>query len=207
MRRRTDLRHVAAFVIACAACLAARPASAQTDTLSIDERPPENHSPGGALWRAAAVPGWGQIYNGQYYKAPIVWAGIAGIAGSALYINQRYRLYRHAYFWTVRDNPNVGIGVPAGWENDYLDLIAEFGLSRDEAEARRAQLVGLFKQNRDNLRRNRDLFYIGIGLFYGLTILDAYVSAHLLDFDVSEDLALEVSPTRGGFAVRLRPGR
>lgn len=34
-------------------------------------------SPWGAVLRSALIPGWGQIYNESYWKAPIVW-GITG---------------------------------------------------------------------------------------------------------------------------------
>ncbi len=186
-----------------AAFLGNRPAYGQQDTLDVspDVRIRANHSPRGALWRAAAVPGWGQLYNRQYFKLPVAWGGLIGLTGSALYINHRYLLYRHAFHWI---HPDVTYDVPPNYENDYLKLITELGLSPEEAENRRGRLIDLFKQNRDILRRNRDLLYIGIGLFYGLTILDAYVSAHLLDFDVSEDLSLSVRPTPRGLAARLR---
>lgn len=206
MRTRLYPCSAAVIILTCAAFLGARPACGQLDTAdaSIDTRLRADHSPRGALWRAAAVPGWGQLYNRQYFKLPVVWGGLLGIAGTALYVNHRYLLYRHSYFWTLREDPRLGFEVPAAWERDYLALIADLGLTPEEAEARGGRLTDLFKQNRDFLRRNRDLSYIGIGLFYGLAILDAYVSAHLLDFDVGEDLSLSIRPGPGRFAARLR---
>lgn len=196
----------AAVVLLCAAFAGARAAHGQEILTETSEEPAlrADHSPRGALWRAAAVPGWGQLYNGQVFKVPLVWGGLLGIAGSALYVNHRYLLYRHAFFWSIRANPRVGIDVPPDWEQDYLDVIADLGLTPDGAEAQGTRLTDLFRRNRDYLRRNRDLLYIGIGLFYGLTILDAYVSAHLLDFDVGEDLSVAVRPAPGGFAARVR---
>ena len=44
-------------------------------------------------------------------------------------------------------------------------------------------------------RGYRDVFYLYIGLAYGLQIVDAVVDAHLKDFDVSEDLTLHWEPT------------
>ena len=41
-------------------------------------------------------------------------------------------------------------------------------------------------------------------LAYGLQALDAYVSAELADFDVSEDLSLHLAPTSTGPAATLR---
>ena len=45
---------------------------------------------------------------------------------------------------------------------------------------------------------------IGIGLVYGLAMLDAYVSAHLLDFDVGENLSFRADPLAGGFRLSAR---
>ena len=44
-------------------------------------------------------------------------------------------------------------------------------------------------------RGNRDIFYLYIGLAYGLQVVDALVDAHLQDFDVSDDLSLNWQPT------------
>jgi hypothetical protein len=54
----------------------AQPDSVRTALLKEKGFSPD-HSPRGALWRAAAAPGWGQLYNRQYYKIPFVYAGLA----------------------------------------------------------------------------------------------------------------------------------
>lgn len=191
--------------------LFALPVAAQQTTADTTARPlvrernlPDDHSPGGALWRAAALPGWGQVYNRQYYKLPVVYLGLAGITATALYANRRYLLYRHAYLYAE----------PRLWEDDtpafpeyedaYLRLLDENGIPRSQADTYRARLAPVFRQNRENMRRNRDLLYVGIGLFYGLTIVDAYVSAHLLDFDVSDDLTVRFHPLPGGLGATVR---
>lgn len=162
----------------------------------VDEGAPSAHSPQGALWRAAAFPGWGQLYNRQYYKIPVVWAGLGGLTATALYVNHRYLLYRHAYHYVS------GANTSPEYQADYLRLLNDLNISEERGE----QLEGAFRETRDNLRRNRDLLYIGVGLFYGLSILDAYVNAHLLDFDVGEDLSLSIRAVPRGLtaSVRLR---
>ncbi len=184
------------------------PAAAQVDTTAT--APPDTavvapgglppgHSPRGALWRAAVLPGWGQFYNRQYVKIPLVYLGLGGLAATALYTNGRYLRYRHAYLFTARLDEN-GEPVFPQYADDYARLLEELGLppesdlSEEEIASRRARLEPSFRAQRDALRRNRDLIYIGIGLWYGLSLLDAYVSAHLLDFDVSEDLTLSLRP-------------
>lgn len=47
-------------------------------------------SPLGAVLRSAVLPGWGQIYNESYIKAPIVWGIIGGLAAAWIYNNNRY---------------------------------------------------------------------------------------------------------------------
>ena len=176
--------------IAVIALLAALPALGQGQDLN-------DHSPQGALWRAAVVPGWGQLYNKQYYKIPVVWAGLGGITASALLVNQRYLRYRHAFHFVTGVNTSPEYEADFEWLVNHLDITQETGLT----------LGTEFGQTRDNLRRNRDLLYIGVGLFYGLTILDAYVHAHLLDFDVGEDLTLSVQAAPEGLSatLHLRP--
>jgi hypothetical protein len=181
----------------------AAPAAAQPDTTAVVRQDTADaRSPSGALWRAAVLPGWGQWYNGQYLKIPVVYAALGGTIAGALYLNQRYLLYRHAYLYAARENPD-GTPVFPEYEDDYDRLLRELGLppdaalSDEEAQARQERLE-------PSLRRNRDLMYFGIGIVYGLSILDAYVSAHLLDFDVGEDLTLRVAPQPGGVAAVVR---
>lgn len=192
-----------------------RPATAQvaTDTtlVLIEETP--DHSPRGALWRAAVVPGWGQLYNRQYLKIPVVYLGFAGFIAGALLVNDRYLLYRHAFLFTARTD-TAGVPVFPQYADDYARLIERLGLppesqlTEEEIASRRQRLEPGIRATRDNLRRNRDLLYIGTGLWYGLTLLDAYVSAHLMDFDVSEDLTLSLRPDpgTGGWTATLRLG-
>lgn len=192
--RCAPLLKVSCVVLLTAGLFSAAPVSAQN---GVPGEPEEDHSPRGALWRAAIVPGWGQLYNRQYYKIPVVWAGLGGLTATALYVNQRYLLYRHSYHFLAETN------VSPEYAADFRRLINDLGITEEQARQRQND----FRRSRDILRRNRDLLYIGIGLFYGLSILDAYVNAHLLDFDIGEDLTLtvEAGPTSLSAAIRLRP--
>ena len=49
---------------------------------------PPGKSSTGAVLRSAAVPGWGQWYNGQKLKAVLVLGGSLGLIGNAIYNNQ-----------------------------------------------------------------------------------------------------------------------
>lgn len=209
-RQQPFITFVSLFLLV--ASLWAIPAHAQVDTTSaIQINPLEDHSPKGALWRGAVVPGWGQYYNKQYLKIPVVYVGLGGLTGAALYTNSRYLLYRHAFLFTAREDTS-GSPVFPQFADDYEQLISELGLppesslTPEEIASRRARLEPGFRSQRDSLRRNRDLLYIGIGLWYGLSLLDAYVSAHMLDFDVSEDLSVTIfpHPDASGLTARVR---
>lgn len=175
-------------------------ASWQPVTAQVAPGLPDDHSPRGALWRSAAVPGWGQVYNRQHIKVPFVYAALGALVISTVRNQRDYTLYRDAFQYKafqelvdsgqLESNPNTDM-LPA-----YNTLVAEFGpISSRPIESQR-----------NNFRRNRDLSAIGIGFIYGLAMLDAYVSAHLLDFDVEEDLSirLHVSPVGTGPAVAYR---
>ena len=47
---------------------------------------------------------------------------------------------------------------------------------------------------RNNYRRNRDLCIIITGALYVLQIIDAHVDAHLKDYDISDDLTMNLEP-------------
>lgn len=146
-----------------------------------------DHSPRGALWRALAVPGWGQYYNRQYLKIPFVYGGLAGGTFAVYEMNRRYDLYRHAHLFEIGRQRTQDTGEENPYQH-YED--ASNRVQNRLGELRPKQL----RELRDKYRRWRDLSIVGTGLFYALTVLDAYVSAHLLTFNVGEDLNLSVRP-------------
>lgn len=118
---------------------------------------------------SALVPGAGQIYNKQYWKVPIVWAGMFTFAHFISYNNRVYHGLRNAAILTA-----------SGQTNPYQSIIqSETALVR----------------NRDNFRRNRDLLIITGTVFYILQIVDAHVSAHLEEFKVNDQLAVGIEPS------------
>ena len=181
-------------------CLLVPPVHAQQTSTAVEVQT-DPRTPRGALWRAAAVPGWGQLYNRQYWKMPLVYAGLGGLTATTLAVNQKYLRYRHAYLYKAYEEL-----VARGQRDDnpwtqYADVYQD--IINDVAQGQDLN-ASILRDQRDAFRRNRDLLYFGIGLWYGLSILDAYVSAHLVDFDVSEDLAFRLAPHPEGLAVSVR---
>ena len=173
------------------------PAAAQPDSTrrAILEAKglPTDHTPRGALWRALAAPSWGQVYNRQYYKVPFALAGLAGFGAAVVYSNNQYLLYRRAALFKANEEATP---------NPYTQYKAQYRqIENDVGGEVRASLL---REERDKFRRYRDLSVVGIGLYYAFTVLDAYVSAQLLSFDVGEDLSMRVYPAESGIAARLQ---
>lgn len=123
----------------------------------------ESKSPGGAMLRSAILPGWGQIYTGSYLKAPLVLGTFATFGGIAWWYHDRY--------------------------TKYQTLTKEAYATPDqELEGRPATL---YRAYREFYRDERDRYLFYVFLTYMVNIADAYVEAHLADFDVSGDLSVK----------------
>ena len=59
--------------------------------------------------------------------------------------------------------------------------------------------IELYKRQREVYRDNRDQAAFFLAGVYILSAVDAYVGAHLFDFDVSDKLALNLFPNRNSF--------
>jgi hypothetical protein len=131
------------------------------------------HSPHKAtLW--ALLPGAGQVYNKKYWKLPIVYAGFAVTGYFVISNRQEYLKYRNAYACSVQDDQDENFTCE--------DPLAERYSSTD------------LQTIRDYYRRNLELSFIFMGLWYVLQILDATVDAHLFHWDVNEDLNVRLDP-------------
>ncbi len=164
----------------------AQPDSTRAEILEARGYSPD-HSPKGALWRSAAVPGWGQYYNRHYYKIPLVYAGLAGIGVLIYRAQDRYLLFDRAHLF--------GLGEQEEGENPYSQYEEQYTEVKERVFQGGTVRLAELRNQRDRFRRRRDLAILGTGLFYAFTLMDAYVSAHLLTFDVGEDLEARVRPT------------
>ena len=126
-----------------------------------------------ATIRSAIIPGWGQAYNHQYWKIPIVYGALAVPASLFIYNNKWYQATKEAYTILVNnDTANF----------DKID----------------PKLVGLtpadLQYYRNDFRKNRDYSVIFFLLVWGLNVADATVFAHLKGFNVSDDLSMQIKP-------------
>lgn len=120
--------------------------------------------PSKAAFYSAIIPGLGQAYNKKYWKIPLVWGGIG--TGIYFYVSndKQYDRYRDAYKRRL-----------AGFKDDeFYNVVSDDGLIRAQ----------------DQFRRNKEVsLLVTLGL-YALNIIDANVDAHLLQFNVDENLSL-----------------
>ncbi len=130
----------------------------------IVKEPIDPLSPAKAAFYSAILPGLGQAYNKKYWKIPIAVGGIA----TGIYFYQRndkqYNRYRDAYKRRL-----------AGFDDDEFPRVTLDGLQRAQK----------------TLKQNKELSLLITFGIYALNIIDANVDAHLLQYNVDENLALK----------------
>ena len=120
-------------------------------------------APARAAFYSALLPGLGQAYNKKYWKIPIIYGAIGTGIYSYVWNNNKYHEYRDAYKSRLAGNTDDNF--------QYLD---------------KDRLIAAQKFH----QKNRDLSaLITVGL-YILNIVDANVDAHLMQFNVNENLSI-----------------
>lgn len=159
------------------------------------DRLPKNHNPRTATL-LALIPGAGQIYNRRYWKLPIVWGGVGALGYFMVKSKLEFECHKRTYLEHIDTFPST----------NYMCAVSDTSLSDAN-----------LKIVRDNARSDSELFIIGFTLFYGLTIIDAFVDAHMIRFDIDDNLSLRVKPsfhydplsrqvsTGVGLAITARP--
>lgn len=133
-------------------------------------------SPSRAAFYSAILPGLGQAYNKKYWKIPIVVGAITGGILVYDYNTKQYNRYRDAYKSRL-----------AGFDTDEFWGVDINGNPLAEAQISEDALISA----QETLRRNRELsLLITVGI-YALNIIDANVDAHLLQYNVDENLAVK----------------
>lgn len=157
-------------------CLVGLTASAQqADTTAMPQpdfkevKIRENPIPKKSLILSLALPGAGQVYNGRYWKLPLVYGALGGMVYVIDFNQSRYKRLKTAL------------------ELKRQNLDHEFSGTGIDSER---SLLAL----RDSYDKNRQLSYFGLFVVYALQAVEAFVDAHLLGFEINEDLSLQLSP-------------
>lgn len=131
---------------------------------------PHHQSPTAALVSSLLLPGLGQVYNGAYWKVPIIYGAGFWLTSQFVRSQRLYKRFDNSLLYLLDDDPGT---------------VNEFGTSRSKEE---------LEHYRDYYQRNRDIYVIGLSLLYFLNVVDAYVDAHLFYWNVDENLALRAEP-------------
>lgn len=120
---------------------------------------------------AGICPGLGQIYNRKYWKLPLVYGGL----GVGVYFigstTKNLRIYNQALTLRLDANPDT--------QDQFENILTD------------DQLYSF----RDYYRRNVQLAVFGTVLWWGISVIDASVDAHLKSFDISDDLSMKIRPS------------
>lgn len=161
---------------------------AQDTSLVVAENKPGffGYGPDGApipkrtLIYSLALPGMGQAYNRRWWKLPFVYGAVGGIVYAIDFNQGQYRRLRDALELKLQDKQH------------------EFsGTSLDNTNALRS--------NRDTYDRYTQMSYMATILVYGVIAIEAFTDAHLQNFDISDDLSMEVKPSFRFDQIERRP--
>lgn len=134
------------------------------------------HNPRLATKYSALFPGLGQIYNKQYWKLPIVYGALAIPVATYIYNDDLYNKTKFAY--TARFKEANGDNSDVAKIDPVLKNLS----------------LGSLQSYRNGFRKDRDYSILWFILGWGLNVVDATVSGHLKEFDVSSNLAISIKP-------------
>ena len=127
------------------------------------KKPP---NPTKAAFLSLILPGAGQIYNRHWWKTPFVYAAIGGSIAYLQFNQSRYQRFKRALELELAKKPH------------------EFTGKINSAEA--------LRNLRNKYDKNTQTSYIGVVVVYGIVAVEAFVDAHLQNFDISDDLSLRL---------------
>ncbi len=121
--------------------------------------------PGKAALYSLLIPGGGQVYNKRWWKVPLAIGLDAWLLSNAIFYNNRYKVFDAAYRMMLIDP-------------DY--------------NFRGLTTASQVKVYRDAYRQRKEYGFLYLGIGHLITILDAFVDRHLMDFDIDDDLSVGV---------------
>jgi hypothetical protein len=150
--------------------------------------PPFKPNPRKAVIYSAVFPGLGQIYNRKYWKLPLVYGGFMGFIYAITWNNRNYQDYSDAYFDIISDP----VDNPDAWHDSWQSFVPA---GRDPADyIGDGNFKSRLKNGKDFYRRYRDLSIILTVGWYLICMADTYVDAQLFDFDISDNLSMQIEP-------------
>lgn len=133
---------------------------------TVNYRKGDKANAGKATLYSLLLPGLGQAYNGEYWKIPIYYGCILGSVHFYSVNRKNYQRFKNIY--DKATDPDVPYDGPV-----------------QESTA---------KYYRDSYRRYRDYSVLAIAGFYLLQAIDANIFSYMGDFDISDDITMNVGP-------------
>ncbi len=136
-------------------------------------------SPSKAAFYSAILPGAGQIYNNRYWwQLPLIYGGMATSIYFFIENSNEFDRFRTAF-------RRRKAGLPDEFTVNGTQIISDAGLESAQRQ----------------LSQNRDLSLLTTVLIYVLQVVEASVTAHLIQFDDSDDLTLSPAaiPSRDAY--------
>ncbi len=116
-----------------------------------------------------SIPGGGQFYNRRWWKVPLALGAYGGMAYVIDFNQNIYRRLSTAYQLSLKNEPHEFSNIQGFDSNTLRNL-------------------------RDTYDKRTQMSYVGMFFVHALVAMEAFVDAHLLNFDIDEQLALEIKP-------------
>lgn len=120
------------------------------------------------MW--AIIPGGGQVYNRRWWKVPLVVGGFYALYRTIDYNTDLYVRLKTAYLLKLD-------GKPHEFSTSGIDNLTTL------------------RNLRDRYDKNTQLSYVFLAAGYALQGIEAYVDAHLRQFDIDDDLSMRLKPS------------
>ena len=161
--------------------------SAKAKTIQVSSQ--RWNAPKKAALLSAVVPGAGQIYNkkGVWWKLPLYYGAYGYSVYNHLQARRIYFFYKDIYELRVKNQP-----LPATL---YRYKVPESYNTTD---------VSAFFRQKNNYRNGYERSFLWMGAAHLFAVADAFVTAHLKSFDVSDNLSMLVKPTMN--PISMCPG-
>lgn len=135
---------------------------------AINYKSDKNPDPGRATVYSLLLPGLGQIYNGELFKVPIYWGCLMGSIHFLSTNHTNYIRFKRIHNEATNPDPAISSEVPISGETA--------------------------KWYRDVYRRYRDYSIVATVGFYLLQVIDANVFAYMHDFEVDDNITMNIEP-------------
>jgi hypothetical protein len=143
--------------------------------------PDSTHSPVKAILESAIIPGWGQVYNNNIWKIPLIYAALSSLTITAIYNNRNYQRYLRLYHY-YNDISKITIKTR---DYVYFENLLKDNISQ-------AEVAGAA----DDSQRYFQMSILGLAAVWGIQIIDAYIDAKFAhSFSMDNNLSIKIAPS------------